>query len=36
MQLKGQRTELETQYQNTENMYEKIVIIEGIKLIKNI
>ena len=28
MQLKRQRKKLRTQYQNTENIYEKTVIIE--------
>ena len=32
MQLKRQRKELRAQYQNTENIYEKTVIIERIKL----
>ena len=34
MQLKRQRKKLRAQYQNTENIYEKTVIIERIKLIK--
>ena len=34
MQLKIQRKKLRAQYQNTENIYEKAVIIERIKLIK--
>ena len=34
MQLKRQRKKLRTQYQNTENVHEKTVIIERIKLTK--
>ena len=34
MQLKRHRIKLRAQYQNTENLYEKTVIIERIKLIK--
>ena len=34
IQLKRQRKKLRAQYQNTENIYEKTVIIEKIKLIK--
>ena len=34
MQLKRQREKLRTQYQDTENVYEKTVIIERIKSIK--
>ena len=34
MQLKRQRKKLRAQYQNTKNIYEKTVIIERIKLIK--
>ena len=34
MQLKRQRKKLCTQYQNTENVYEKTVTIEWIKIIK--
>ena len=34
MQLKRQRKKLRTQYQNTENPYEKTIITERIKLIK--
>ena len=34
MQLKRQRKKLRAQYQNAENIYEKAVIIERIKLIK--
>ena len=33
MQLKRQRRKLRAQYQNTENIYEKTLIIERIKLI---
>ena len=33
MQLKRQRKKLRAQYQNTENIYEKTLIIERIKLI---
>ena len=34
MQLKRQRKKLRVQYQNTENIYEKTVMIQRIKLIK--
>ena len=34
MQLKRQRKKLTALYQNTENVYEKTVITERIKLIK--
>ena len=34
MQLKRQRKKLRTQYQNTEHVHEKTVIIERIKLTK--
>ena len=34
MQLKRQRKKLRTQYRNTEKLYEKTVIIERIKFIK--
>ena len=34
MQLKRKRKKLRSQYQNTENVYEKTIIIERIKLIK--
>ena len=34
MQLKRQRKKLRAQYQNTENVYEKTVIIERMKLVK--
>ena len=33
MQLKGQGKKLRTQHKNTENVYEKTVVIERIKLI---
>ena len=34
MQLKRERKKLRAPYQNTENIYEKTVIIQRIKLIK--